>query len=483
MNESLPTAESPSRQRGRWIGLGLALALWLGLIYLWLSASHLDFLPGWVVRWTQQIVFTIPAVVSLVAAWRVRKERTLRRSLVNTLAFLFTWPALVFTLDHLGWPEIRANVAMILTGAAFFIGLAWSVWWVDRAARRLARERTAEKPKRIWNPLDTDAWYYGRSRKLNQSLSTFLAYCLMFLLMAVLILNLQGCGEVFEKPFGGGEDQPMVQQVQIKKVKKKEYVINPLSSIVFTPPPIEKIELQLLEVTKHYHTPGYGSADGAGFATGTREGKLRFIRLEYGGGNWNNRVAADTIMLTEYAIRWGATDRVAEKAETRTIGQLGRADRLKSPAFVYINGSRGIRLSQSEIETLRDYILERHGMIFADASSSQFHNEFLAVMRQVLPNVRPVPIPLDDGIHMKPWPVAFQAYVTPHGGKEALGWRVDGRWAVYYHPGDLGDAWADDHAGVPARVYKACYDIGANVIFYANREHSIWQEAQEQQRK
>ena len=159
MSDSLPTAE-PHRPPPRgWMGLGIALAIWVVLLYLWLSASTLGFVPGWLVRWTQQIVFTIPAVVFLLAAWRLRKERSMHRSIVNTLAFVFTWPAVVFTLDHVGWAESRANAAMVLTGAAFFVGLAWAVWWVDRAARRIARDRERATGRRIWNPLDTEAWY------------------------------------------------------------------------------------------------------------------------------------------------------------------------------------------------------------------------------------------------------------------------------------------------------------------------------------
>ncbi len=493
-------------QRWQLGGLALAAGLWLVLLYVWLSSSHLPLLSSVQQRWLVQIVLGVPAILGLVIAWRMRTAVGMPRAIVQSLAFLFVWPAAVFTLDHLGWPEARANTALVGTTLAFVIGLGWAVWAVDRATRHFARRRaehaarqaagtapqgeaattpTSAAPtpagrRRVWNPLDLDAWYYGRARKLNQSLSTFLAYSVMFLLMALLILNLQGCGEVFEKPFGGGEEAPMVQQVQIQKVKKKEYVINPFSSIIFTPPPIEKVELQLLELTKHYHTPGYGQGEGHGFATGTNTGKIQFIRLEYAGGNWNNRMSADTIMLTEYGIRLNATSRTAKAAESRTISQLGRADPQKSPAFVYLNGSRGIRLSKSEIETLRSYVLDRHGMIFADASSSQFHREFMAVMREVLPNAQPVPVPLDDKIHLIPFPVGFAAYVTPHGGKEALGWRIDGRWAVYYHPGDLGDAWMDDHSGVPPRVWEACYRIGANVMFYAYVEHTKWQQSQEQ---
>jgi len=47
-----------------------------------------------------------------------------------------------------------------------------------------------------------------------------------------------------------------------------------------------------------------------------------------------------------------------------------------------------------------------------------------------------------------------------------LGWKVDGRWVAYYHPGALTDAWRDDHAGIKKDVYESCYLLGINIIFY-----------------
>ena len=103
-------------------------------------------------------------------------------------------------------------------------------------------------------------------------------------------------------------------------------------------------------------------------------------------------------------------------------------------------------------------------------------------MNRVLPKIRPVPVPLDDVIHRKPFPIPFLPFVAPHGGKDALGWKVDGRWVAYYHPGDIGDAWSDEHAGVPRKVWEACYQLGTNVIFYAHMEYSKWLQARKKKK-
>jgi hypothetical protein len=73
-----------------------------------------------------------------------------------------------------------------------------------------------------------------------------------------------------------------------------------------------------------------------------------------------------------------------------------------------------------------------------------------------------------------PYPIPFLPYVAPHGGTDALAWVVDGRIAAYYHPGDIGDAWGDDHAGVPTPIWEACYQLGTNIIFYAHAEYNKW---------
>lgn len=285
-------------------------------------------------------------------------------------------------------------------------------------------------------------------------------------------------------PAGGGQSQMAMQQqtVKIQKVVKKKFVINPFSSIIFNAPPIDDVKLELQELTSHLYAVGavgFGEGDGAGFAGGTGRGKVRFIRLEYSGGDWDQDfgVGADFNMLSEYGIR--TKQKIASETESRTISQLRNFPIGKSPPFVYITGQRSISISESERKTLREYLLEKHGMIFCDNGGSRhFHNQFLAMMDQVLEGkVEPVAVPLDDVIHMQPYRIPFLPYVAPHGGKEALGWKIDGRWVAYYSPGDIADAWSDGHSGVKTEIWEYCYQLGTNVIFYAHVEYNKWLDA------
>jgi hypothetical protein len=461
-------------------------------------------------QWLLLAGFTVALPVCFLwGRWSVKQSNVVRW-VVGSVVFVVLWQACVFFFDwgatvdrnHAdGWLSMRAQTAWLGLAGLFCIGLGWVVWAVERVAQRYESERLANEVLhhtegdiisrrrgalhvshaggRIWNPLDPAAWYYGnKSPRLSQSMTALGSYSLAFIVICTLVSFLQGCEEIYESPGGGGKQVTVAQVMKIQKVIKKKLVVNPYSSIIFNPPPIDDVKLQLKEVTAHNYTVGYGEGDGAGFSGGTARGKVRFIRLEHSGSRWNDNmgISGDGNMLREYGIRTG--HKVAEVTESRTIAQLGNFTLGKSPPVVYITGE-SIGLSKREIEILRDYLTVKHGMLFADNGGPGFHNQFLVTMRQVLPQAEPVKIPLDDVIQLQPKAVPFLPYVTLHGGiKHALGWKVDGRWVCYYHPGDIGDAWSDDHSGVNREIYEACYDLGTNILFYAHVEYNRWLDAQ-----
>jgi len=441
-----------------------------------------------------------------------RDHAQIQRGIIVTIAFVVWWQLSLVLLDTLVMDSARVNVARWGTASLFIIGLLWVVWGIERGSTHY--QQLSSKPQAgadavspIWNPLNLDASFYAvqwwplrpvpilrylsspgnpnllphgqRSRKLDQSFLALMTYTFSFLALALLFSQIGGCREIYEMPAGGGEQKQLAQVVKIKKVIRKKYIINPLSSVIFAVPPIDDVQLELTEITKHAYQIGQGEGKGAGFSGGTFRGKVRFIRLEYSGGDWDQDygVGGDLNMLLEYGIR--TQHKVAERTESRTIGQLNNFPLGKSPPLVYMTGQQNISLSNSEVKTLREYLTDKHGMLFGDNGGSRhFHNQFLSMMNRVLPNVKPVPIPLDDVIHRIPYQIPFLPYVAPHGGKEALGWYKDGRWLAYYHPGDIGDAWSDGHAGVSADIWESCYRIGTNVTFYAHSEYSKWLDAQ-----
>ena len=113
---------------------------------------------------------------------------------------------------------------------------------------------------------------------------------------------------------------------------------------------------------------------------GTKRGTVRFIRLRYSGGDWEQDLNrnSDLNMLLWYAANTG--HKTAKKPEVRSISQLKQFPSGKSPPLVYMTGQENIRLSKKETEILQEYILDNHGMIFADnGGSSGWHSQFFSL--------------------------------------------------------------------------------------------------------
>jgi hypothetical protein len=54
-----------------------------------------------------------------------------------------------------------------------------------------------------------------------------------------------------------------------------------------------------------------------------------------------------------------------------------------------------------------------------------------------------------------------------HDGYRGLGIKIQGRWVVYYHPGDMGDAWKIGHSGAGPEAVENAYRMGTNLIHYS----------------
>ncbi|MDX1943829.1 MAG: DUF4159 domain-containing protein, partial [Pirellulaceae bacterium] len=399
-------------------------ALWLATVLVWRGGN-------WLSPWV--IGGVLAAAVPISIAWirwlrSPRWQGPVTVAAVASAIYPFWWQLAVFLAAVAGLAEIESSLQAVGLGGLFTLGLGWVVWGLENASRRIelarinetlrrglplavsAAEHADEAPRgeRIWNPLDPAAWYYGRQgRKLKQSTLALVSYAALFWMAVALVGQLGGCSEEYELPAGGGQQKTVAQTVKIQKVIRKKFIVNPFSSIKFEVPPIDEVKLQLEEATAHQYTIGYGEGDGAGFAGGTKAGKVRLIRLEYDGGDWdlNFGIGGDMNMLLEYGIL--TRQKVAEQTESRRVAQLANFPPDKSPPVVFITGQGNFSLSNNDVKVLREYLIDKHGMVFASSGSRHFHNQFLAAMNRVLPDVRPVPIPLDDQIHRVPFAVPF----------------------------------------------------------------------------
>ena len=169
----------------------------------------------------------------------------------------------------------------------------------------------------------------------------------------------------------------------------------------------------------------------------------------------------------------------------RTSGRLPNTRRTRSTHLLHLDVRRRVpitvRVSTTDAKILREYCL-KGGMLIGDAGSARFHQSFTHLMRQVFPDKPLIDIADDDMIYQLPYsfPDGAPAF-WHHGGRRALGVKHEGRWVVFYHPGDMNDAWKSaGFTDVKPEMREAAMNLGVNLIYYAFTQ---WDDAVSKARK
>ncbi|MCJ8331551.1 MAG: DUF4159 domain-containing protein [Lentisphaeria bacterium] len=302
------------------------------------------------------------------------------------------------------------------------------------------------------------------------------------LIILPILINLFGCVSKEEIHTSNDPGNPFVELVlRIKPVKKPRDLIifNPLSNIIlFSPPGIEvsKLLKQIDEETKVTYVAQTGQpgeigdgGEGKGWIGPPNNATFRFVRLQHGGRGWDygmgsNDGNADRNFLEYFKdVTQLKTHRESQSIPIRHLAKYANG---YAPAFVYITGTGNVRISDNEIEILRKYIL-KGGMIFADAGSKQFDSSIRHVTRRLgFGSLQD--IDTNDVIFMQPYSLDNGSFTNvPHGGRYAKGIKHNGRWVVFYFPGDMKDAWKDGASGFIPEVVDMSYKMGLNIAHYA----------------
>ena len=148
---------------------------------------------------------------------------------------------------------------------------------------------------------------------------------------------------------------------------------------------------------------GKGGGTQGGWPEGMEGAKVRFIRLQYRGGDWDYRTGsdADFNMLRAFAEITGF--QVEAFAENIPIDALKQFPKDHAPPFVYITGTRGVEISAAEAKVLRWYLLDEGGMLFADSGSCDVRPRLPRRPAQACPELTWVDIPNDDIIYQQPF--------------------------------------------------------------------------------
>ena len=310
-------------------------------------------------------------------------------------------------------------------------------------------------------------------------------YWAVSLFLAVLFLPylmfFWGWEEPYGLPAGGGEmvQQQVVKIKKEKKKKKKKLTVNPFSPYILERMDIDDVktlvELENESRDTYVATANQGGGKGkgvGGWPKGMEGAAVRFIRLKYRGGDWDQDMGkgSDYNLLIKFHEWTGM--KIAKDTEFREIERLKFFPKKKSPPFVFLTGRGSINVSDSEVKILRDYCLVEGGMLFIDNGGGHFDGQVKNLLRRVFPGRPLIDISNDDTIYQRPY--VFPDGAPPfwhHAGYRALGIRDEGRWCVFYHPGDINDAWKDDHSGASAEVADQAYKLGVNVMFYAFNQY------------
>ena len=371
--------------------------------------------------------------------------------------------------------------------ASFFVGAAALLWFLPLlvallsvAARR--RYGLAKMPfgHDVGGEIIASIRTGGPDRRWRSSL-----YWAISIFLAVLILPYLMFMWGWEKPYGlpqgSGEMQQQVVQVKKQKKKKqKKLTINPFSPYILERMNIDDVKtLEELEnesrdtyVATANQALGKGGKGNGGWPDGMAKSAIRFIRLKYRGGDWDQDMGkgADYNLLLKFHEWTGM--KIAKDTEFRDIERLKFFPHKLSPPFVFMTGMGGINVSESEVKVLRDYCLVEGGMLFIDNGGGRFDSSVKQLLRRVFPGRPLVDISNDDSIYQRPY--VFPDGAPPfwhHAGYRAMGIRDEGRWVVFYHPGDINDAWRDDHSGASDEVADQAYKLGVNVMFYAFNQY------------
>ena len=214
---------------------------------------------------------------------------------------------------------------------------------------------------------------------------------------------------------------------------------------------------------------GVGGVGPGGWPDGMENSLVRFIRMKYDGSGWDDGMdavsRADINFLDFFREITGF--KTASQSEAHGMALLSKYPKGYAPPFVYMTGDGDIRVSDREVRIMREYLMGG-GMLFADCGSPGWHRSFQSFIKRVFPGESLVKISDDDVLFQLPFPFPNGAPpIWHHGGRDALGIRYKGRWAVFYHPGDINDAWKTNKGGLTPQMAQDALDMGVNIIYYS----------------
>jgi hypothetical protein len=374
--------------------------------------------------------------------------------------------------------------------------LGMAVWHAFALRRRVISlytgihdDRPAPGDRLIENVLSN-----GEDPRFRKGVLSSIGLHIVVILVIPWLLSLRGCVEPYRVQKGSGTPATLTA-VQVKKIvkkkpkKKKKFMVNPKSAISFHIPDLDESvaakELEEESQVTYKADPsrvtgmalgvsaggkmGAGGGKEGGWPNGMENARVRFIRMEYDGSGWDDGMdsvsRADLNFLDTFNKITGF--KVSRVTESHPIRMLRKYPKGFAPPFVFMTGDVGINVPPGDIKTMRDYLLDG-GMLFADCGGRRWDRSFRDFAAALFPGESLLTISDDDSLFQQPF--VFPNGAPPlwhHGGTRALGIKVKGRWVVFYHPGDINDAWKTGHSGMDKEMAKGALQMGVNIVYYS----------------
>ena len=454
-----PPAQVPQGELARFALFAYGVALFCAF------AALLCLIPIKLVYWILEAAY---------AAWLL--------GVLGAMRLAFVAPSILYTTDYKLFDKLSRNAIWTASLGVFapvaLFGLLMLLAISLSSVRRLYRVgREESMGDRIVGRFRTG----GSDPRYRTSWYWAIGLC-VFVLIAPFIFR--GCD--WEDPYGliQGSGTPELQVVKVKKVKKekkkKKYILNKWSPYILERAKIDdnkNLEEMENETQDQYVADqpakkggklGKGGGKTGGWPKGLADAKVRFIRLEYAGGDWDQDMGkgSDYNLLIKFHKITGFP--IWKETESRPISRLSKFPKHYAPPFVFLTGSRGINVSNADIAELRKYLVDEGGLLFIDNGGGGFGGAVRSLVARIFPDKPFIDIPNDDPIFQQPY--SFPDGAPPfwhHDGTRARGIRIGDRLAVFYHPGDINDAWKDGHSGASEAVAEQAYKLGINVMYYA----------------
>jgi hypothetical protein len=192
--------------------------------------------------------------------------------------------------------------------------------------------------------------------------------------------------------------------------------------------------------------------------------RLAIARLQYEGGDWYGNPSSLPNLIE------AINDRTSLRVE-KTEGRVTLLDeRLWDYAFLHATGHGDMKLTDGEVERLREYLL-RGGFLHVSDNYGLDAN-FRREIARVFPDRPLVDVPLTHPIYhlVYDFPSGVPK-IHEHDGKPAqgLGIFIGDRLAVFYDfSADLGNGWEDPGTyNDPPELHEAALRMGVNLFVYA----------------